>query len=171
MTLYVASFYGLIHFIDWTASDGLKDHGCVVVIPSPSPPCCRFVAALKAAELRGLWDHYVNGRPLLAAAAMIEAAAAAASSLHEDSPAGTSFAARLALVQAAILSPMLLPLLTSPSVRYHFSVNHCFIRFTGVGISSVPLPLTPWRSPSAATVLVALSNLLLPLVLRLDLAY
>lgn len=33
---------------------------------------CRFEASLYTAALRGLWDHAVNGRPLLPAAAMLE---------------------------------------------------------------------------------------------------
>lgn len=66
--------------------------------------------------LRGLWDHAVLGRPLLPATAMIEAVAAAASTLLEDSAGAATGTApgriggtSLALVDAAILAPLLLP--------------------------------------------------------------
>ncbi len=70
--------------------------------------------------LRGLWDHAVLGRPLLPATAMIEAAAAAASTLLDDSAGAAAGAApgriggaSLALVDVAILAPLLLPRLAA----------------------------------------------------------
>ena len=50
--------------------------------PAPKPRTCTFTTSLQKARLAYLWDHTVNGRPLLPAAAMFEAVAAAARSLH-----------------------------------------------------------------------------------------
>lgn len=61
---------------------------------------------LDTPRLAFLWDHEVMGKPLLAGAAMLEAALAAAGAI---ATADDSAAARVAVGQASILGPYVLP--------------------------------------------------------------